>query len=749
MPINHEPYPFERVQSTDPSTVFTFPEAPPIKRRRPKRARHFFSHARLRITQILRKSLSVLRERQTLALLPVAFISARASILGELYPFGFSVLAAFGYAKRERILPLAILCLLGMFTSGVGITLNNTLCLLGLSILLWKIPHLTRRPKLFIASLSGLTIFVIQTLGLLPQGILYYQEMIIVIEALSVFFLTYVLLFCSEALRLNRPLHRFNFEEISSTVLLGGILLLGISDWSILGISLCSVLCRSAILYTAYFWGSGGGTMMGVTAGIIPSLTTGLFAQSLSMYAASGLLAGWFRKLGRIPVIMAFFSGILAISFYAVPAALTLQNLEESALAALLFYFTADFIKNRLPLSAMQIPSSSDEPLPVSINLSGYARQRIDCLAQVFDEIGDSLSAPEEKTAPSSEVGCLNYLYENIQQQLCAHCALNHSCWEQYAQTTSEDMLLLFEQAEKNRPLTQELLPARLKHRCIHRRELAALVNRLYETLQMHTYFTEKIDDSRKLISQQMQGAGDLIRGMVKSLEPMFRNSSFEESPKNPVFRVETGAAQSARANVCGDSFSFLPLSNGKFAAILSDGMGVGESARNQSQTVIRLLQSMLKSGFDLDVILKTINRVLLLRTVEETFATLDLLLIDLSSAEATLIKTAAAPTFIKRRDRLRTIHSSSLPVGILQELDVHRETFRLEDNDLIVLISDGMMDPSSTISEKEWMQDLLKNSEGCNCQYLADTLLSQTTASLSGTPADDMTVLCLRLTHL
>ena len=215
------------------------------------------------------------------------------------------------------------------------------------------------------------------------------------------------------------------------------------------------------------------------------------------------------------------------------------------------------------------------------------------------------------------------------------------------------------------------------------------------------------------------------------------------------VFQVDTGAAQKSCEAICGDSFAFLPLGESKFAVLLSDGMGIGEAARQESQTVIRLLQAMLKSHFALDMMVKTVNAVLLLRRTEETFSTVDLFLLDLGSGEGTLLKTAAAPTFFKRRQQWRTLCSHSLPVGILRELDVQRQSLRLEAEDVLVFVSDGILEPYRAEREDDWLRTLLEQNPGANCQPLAERILKEAIRRKQNRIEDDMTVLCLRVKRL
>ncbi|MBT9176876.1 MAG: Stage II sporulation protein E [Firmicutes bacterium] len=82
-----------------------------------------------------------------------------------------------------------------------------------------------------------------------------------------------------------------------------------------------------------------------------------------------------------------------------------------------------------------------------------------------------------------------------------------------------------------------------------------------------------------------------------------------------------------ASPGVSGDSYRVTELVGGKLALMVSDGMGNGPVAHQESRTVVNLLEQMLRAGFDKEVTVQTINSVLALRSHAETFATLDMAL--------------------------------------------------------------------------------------------------------------------------
>jgi stage II sporulation protein E len=210
-------------------------------------------------------------------------------------------------------------------------------------------------------------------------------------------------------------------------------------------------------------------------------------------------------------------------------------------------------------------------------------------------------------------------------------------------------------------------------------------------------------------------------------------------------YKVITGTAQVSRENICGDSFTLATLPEGKQLAALSDGMGVGTKASTESEAAIKLLENLLSSGFTKETALRTINSVLLLRSSTETFATLDMVMIDLYNADVDFIKIGSAPSYVKRGKRVGVFTSNSVPIGILENLDVVSEKMPLCPRDLVVMVSDGVLEAGSRRTA-DWVRDFLADVDEQDPQVLAEMLVTQALSLSKGHPRDDMTVLCMYL---
>lgn len=140
-----------------------------------------------------------------------------------------------------------------------------------------------------------------------------------------------------------------------------------------------------------------------------------------------------------------------------------------------------------------------------------------------------------------------------------------------------------------------------------------------------------------------------------------------------------------------GDTCCALSLSDNRYALAHSDGMGSGESAANESEITINLLKKLLLAGFDKTAAIQLINSALVLKNGQESFATIDLALIDLVSAKAEFVKIGAATGYIRRADSIDSIFCNTLPAGILSEADIQLSCRRLAAATISSWVSDGV----------------------------------------------------------
>ncbi len=208
-------------------------------------------------------------------------------------------------------------------------------------------------------------------------------------------------------------------------------------------------------------------------------------------------------------------------------------------------------------------------------------------------------------------------------------------------------------------------------------------------------------------------------------------------------FEIEQGYARVGASEESGDHFRCVMPGGGKFVITLSDGMGTGKQASNESQAIIELLDSFLRAGFDKRVAVRLINSIMILKSANDTFATLDMCIIDLHTGEVEFIKTGAEPSFIKKDGQVETVRAASLPVGLLPEMEVETFARRVKDGDTIVMVTDGV---ETRQGGNKWIKGFIEKAGETSANDLASKLLDQAIKENDGQVSDDMTVISLKI---
>jgi len=193
---------------------------------------------------------------------------------------------------------------------------------------------------------------------------------------------------------------------------------------------------------------------------------------------------------------------------------------------------------------------------------------------------------------------------------------------------------------------------------------------------------------------------------------------------------------------ISGDSFSIPEVPGGKKVILLSDGMGAGEMAEKESTLTVELLEELLEAGFLRETALQMLNTAMVMGREEVRFSTIDMSVFDLYTGKCELVKAGASITFIRREDRVEVIKSESLPLGVVSRLEPDFFEIDLEPGDLIVMVTDGIMDALPIGQQELLMKQIIG---GCNLQNLkemANHILRQVLEFSGQAPMDDMTVL-------
>ena len=170
--------------------------------------------------------------------------------------------------------------------------------------------------------------------------------------------------------------------------------------------------------------------------------------------------------------------------------------------------------------------------------------------------------------------------------------------------------------------------------------------------------------------------------------------------------------------------------------------MGSGEYAHKISESTISLLESFYRAKMPSELVLSTVNK-LLTFSKEESFACVDIAVVDLDSGRADIVKIGSPLGFILSDNTVKVLESATLPLGILESLHPDANAYALAENDILLFLSDGVVDAFGSATD---LYEALRVLPVRNPQQLADELLSNALRAQNGIAKDDMTAVAVRL---
>ncbi len=190
-----------------------------------------------------------------------------------------------------------------------------------------------------------------------------------------------------------------------------------------------------------------------------------------------------------------------------------------------------------------------------------------------------------------------------------------------------------------------------------------------------------------------------------------------------------------------GDCHSIIRLASNRFLLALCDGMGSGQSAHKMSAMTLGLIENFYKAGFDNDIILESVNKLLAINN-QESYSTLDVCLLDLNYQIADFIKVGAPFGLIKRDGNVEIVNGGALPIGALDSVSPYTYKSAVTTKDIVIMATDGITDAFVT---QENMIEFVSKIANNNPQSIAEAILNEALRLNDMYAKDDMTVLVAR----
>ncbi|KAA0277636.1 MAG: serine/threonine-protein phosphatase [Chloroflexi bacterium] len=201
-----------------------------------------------------------------------------------------------------------------------------------------------------------------------------------------------------------------------------------------------------------------------------------------------------------------------------------------------------------------------------------------------------------------------------------------------------------------------------------------------------------------------------------------------------------------------GDTLEVIERPTGGLSVVLADGQTSGRGAKAVSMMVVRKVISLIAEGVRDGAAARAASDALFAERAGKVTCTLNIASVDLHSNTIVLTRNNPAPMFICRGENIDIHSEDSVPLGISRNVRPIITELTIEAGLTIVIFSDGISHAGERRGEpmdvRHTIRSLIEDQDP-SPQELADSLLAQAVRLDDNRPADDISVLILRVSPL
>jgi serine phosphatase RsbU (regulator of sigma subunit) len=201
-----------------------------------------------------------------------------------------------------------------------------------------------------------------------------------------------------------------------------------------------------------------------------------------------------------------------------------------------------------------------------------------------------------------------------------------------------------------------------------------------------------------------------------------------------------------------GDTFEAVERPNGGLSVVLADGQTSGRGAKAISQMVVRKVIGLLAEGVRDGAAARAASDALYTERQGRVICTLNIASVDLHSGTIVLTRNNPAPMFVCRDEQVDCLNAESIPLGTSRNLRPVITELELEPGLVIVLFTDGLTHAGERRGQPMDVGGSIRSvldDQNPPPQVLADALLAHAVRLDENRPADDISVVVIRVTPL
>ncbi len=722
--------------------------------------------------------------------------------LGTMSPFTVSFLASVNF---EYCFPAFLFGSLGYFISqpwqsALKYTACCALICLMRLVINKRFYHLDKTKVNYIGAF--LCIFIPGLIFLAFSGINFTVLFMLICESLlafcaSVFFIRS---FKTPVMRIG--ISSLGIKDSTCIVVSLGIFLMCMSGFSIEGLSPARILSGLLVMFLSLYKGSSLGAVGGVCVGaalcVEPSLR-----YIFSCYALAGLISGVFSPLGQITTAISYAVSFSLISLIGNSSGDVLICIVEAIIASAAFMLIPSRWITSLQDFLLKSGIVTDNQLSSHVSAQLYAAaNNIYEVSKVVSSVSeklDSIINPEVNrlfaglqqrvcTSCDSKSKCWNKMFDSTASDiLCLAGIEKKSPGKLPIEKRCLRRDALVAEIQQSLPEYTNNIAMKMKVREMRKvltDEFSAMGDFLKETAQkvqcskitdtvrsgaMRTalqdagiytdalsYFTDsdgRVSIEISVIDRPFETDHKKLKNIIEFIskrrfdEPAISVSEIKTTitfEEKAAYEVQFGSSQKPmkKGSLCGDSVSFISCPDGARVALISDGMGTGSRAAIDSTMTASIAEKLISGGFSVSGAIKTVNSAMIMKSTDESIASVDCVSINTYTGVASFYKSGAAISFIRSGNEVYIVKLESLPVGIIRNISPATESVALESGDIILLVSDGV-----TANDCGWINDELLSWSTNSMDDLASHIASLALLRSDKNTRDDITAVAIKIT--
>lgn len=198
-----------------------------------------------------------------------------------------------------------------------------------------------------------------------------------------------------------------------------------------------------------------------------------------------------------------------------------------------------------------------------------------------------------------------------------------------------------------------------------------------------------------------------------------------------------------------GDTLEVVERPNGGLSVVLADGQTSGRGAKAVSQLVVRKVIGLLAEGVRDGAAARAASDALFTDKQGKVISTLNIASLDMQSRTIVLTRNNPVPMFVCRGEQIDCLEEESIPLGTSRNVRPLITEVPIERGLIIIIYTDGLTHAGKrrgTPMDVEGAIRSVLEDQDPGPQALADSLLEHAVRLDENRPADDISVLVLKV---